>query len=561
MIGTIRKHSKWLWIIIIVATVIAFVIFFSPNQRFSGSDGGGRDANFGSINGERISREDFINAQREVLLQYFFRHGEPFREADAKRTGFDLDRETYFRLLLIQKQKQLGIHVSMEAIKRTRDDILRSFNRGNEVPLEAFEKQVLNPHGLTGEDFRRFIQYDLGIQQLMVATGLSGRLVTPQEARLLYEREHEELSAEAVFFSGSNYLAGVTATPEVAAQFFTNQMARYRLPDRVQVKYVEFPATNYQAEAKKQFAELTNLTEIVEAKYRELGTNYFRDAKSPAEAKDKIRELMFKNQMLLSAQKAANTFAHSGLFDSEPMLAENLDKFAKTNGLTVHVSEPFDRDYGPKNLAVSPAFTKRAFTLSADEPLGGPLAGDDAVYIIALYKKLPSEIPPLENIRDRVTADYKYSQAVKAATQAGEAFASALTNGLAKGKKFSAVCSEANVKSLLSPPFSLSTRALPQIEEHVSLNEFKRAAFTTPLGQSSGFVPTSEGGFLVFVRERLPLELTKMTADLPAFMNAVRQARQNEAFNDWFRKEAEKGLRDTPIFQKPPPQMTGAPKS
>ena len=62
------------------------------------------------------------------------------------------------------------------------------------------------------------------------------------------------------------------------------------------------------------------------------------------------------------------------------------------------------------------------------------------------------------------------------------------------------------------------------------------------------------------MRERLPLELAKMTAELPAFMNSVRQARQNEAFNDWFRKEAEKGLRDTPIFQKPPPQMTGSPK-
>jgi hypothetical protein len=560
MIGTIRKHSKWLWIIIIAATVIAFVIFFSPNQRFSGRDGGG-SANFGSIHGKRISQEDFFNAQREVLLQYFFRHGEPFREADAKRTGFDLDRETYFRLLLIQKQEQLGIHVSTEAVANVAADILRSFNRGTPLPLDIFVKQILSRSGLSAADFEQFVRHDLGIQQLMAAAGLSGRLVTPQEARLLYERENEELSAEAVFFSGSNYLAGVTAAPEAVVQFFTNQMARYRLPDRVQVKYVEFPGTNYQAEAKKYFAEITNLNEIVEAKYRELGTNYFRDAKSPAEAKDKIRELMFKNQMLVSAQKAANTFAHSGLFDSEPMLAENLDKFAKTNDLAVHISEPFDRDYGPKNLAVSTAFTKRAFTLSADEPLGGPLAGDEAVYIIALYKKLPSEIPPLENIRDRVTADYKYSQAVKAATLAGEAFAGALTNGLAKGKKFSAVCSEAKVKSLLSPPFSLSTRALPEIEEHVSLNEFKRAAFTTPPGQSSGFVPTSEGGFLVFVRERLPLKLAKMTADLPAFMNAVRQARQNEAFNDWFRKEAEKGLRDTPIFQKPPPQMTGAPKS
>ena len=558
MIGTIRKHSKWLWIIIIAATVVAFVVFFSPSQRFS-SRGGGGSANFGSINGERISQEDFVHAQREVYLRYFFNYG-AWPDQDAKRMGFDVERETYFRLLLIQKENQLGVHVGIEVIKRTRDDILRSLNRGNEVPIEAFVKQVLNPHGLTAEDFMRFIQHDLGIQQLMAATGLSGRLVTPQEARLLYEREHDELSAEAVFFSGSNHLAGVTVTPEAVTQFFTNQMANYRLPERVQVKYVEFPATNFLAEANKRFAEITNLNELVEARYRELGTNYFREAKSPAEAKDKIRELMLKNQTLASAQKAANEFARS-LFDAEPMRAENLDQFAKEKGLTVQVSQPFARDYGPKELKVRPDFAKRAFALSADEPLAGPLIGEDAVYVIAMDQKLPSEIPPLEKIRDQVTADCQYSQAVKAAVQAGEAFAGTLTNGLATGKKFAVVCSEAQVRPVPAPAFSLSTRALPQIEAQVSLNEFKRAAFTTPPGQSSGFIPTSDGGFLVFVRERLPLELARMTADLPSFMKSLRQARQNEAFNDWFRKEAEKGLRDTPIFRPPPPQMTGAPKA
>jgi hypothetical protein len=45
-------------------------------------------------------------------------------------------------------------------------------------------------------------------------------------------------------------------------------------------------------------------------------------------------------------------------------------------------------------------------------------------------------------------------------------------------------------------------------------------------------------------------------------MNTVRQNRQNEAFNDWFRKEAEKGLRDTPLAQQQPaPAMSTAPKA
>ena len=54
----------------------------------------------------------------------------------------------------------------------------------------------------------------------------------------LYKREHQEVATEAVFFSASNYLAGVTVPPSALAQFYTNRLAVYRLPERVQVSYV-----------------------------------------------------------------------------------------------------------------------------------------------------------------------------------------------------------------------------------------------------------------------------------------------------------------------------------
>ena len=37
--------------------------------------------------------------------------------------------------------------------------------------------------------------------------GLSGRLITPQEAATLYQRENQEVPPQIVFFSASNYLA------------------------------------------------------------------------------------------------------------------------------------------------------------------------------------------------------------------------------------------------------------------------------------------------------------------------------------------------------------------
>ncbi len=528
-----------MWLVIIAVTIITFVFWGS---RTSDSSSRGPE-NFGSVGGERVTRDSYINALHEVYLRYFLNFGQ-FPDKDAKRMGFDEEREAYFRLLLIQKQKELGVHVSSEAVAQTESQILRSFGRGNPIPPDVFVEQVLRREGLNKEDFVRFIEHDLGIQQLITTAGLGGKLVTPQEVRALYAREHEELSAEAVFFSASNYLAGVSAAPDAVAQYYTNQMAIYRVPVRLQVSYVKFEATNFLAEAVQEISKITNLTERIDAMYRERGTNYYREAKSPEEAKAKILEEEQKKLALSKARAKANESA-TALFALEPLRAENLERLAKTNGLNVGVSAPFDSKEGPKDLDAGPGFAKTAFALTADEPLAGPLVGIDAVYVIALNKRLESEVPSLESIRDRVTADYKFSQAVVQARRAGEEFLSALTNGLANGRKFADVCTETKARPVLLPPFSLSTRELPEAENHVNLTEFKQAAFSVAYGRPNRFVPTDEGGFVVFIQARLPLDEAKLQAELPAFINSVRQTRQNEAFNEWFRKQIERdpGLR------------------
>ena len=109
MFGTIRKHQTWLWGVIITVIVISFVVYFSPYSRLNNTSRG--PANLGSINGERVSEEQFVHARSEVYLRYFFMTGN-WPDEDARKVGGQIDRETYQWLLLIQKQEQLGIHVS-----------------------------------------------------------------------------------------------------------------------------------------------------------------------------------------------------------------------------------------------------------------------------------------------------------------------------------------------------------------------------------------------------------------------------------------------------------------
>ncbi|MGO8928542.1 MAG: SurA N-terminal domain-containing protein [Limisphaerales bacterium] len=561
MFGTFRKHQTWLWAIIITFTVISFVWYFSPYQRMTGAHRG--PVNLGSINGERISEEQYVNARNEVYLRTFFSSGR-WPDEEAKKQGGQVERDIYQWLLLTQKQEQLGIYLSDDAAAQVAKGMLGSLQRAGVIPSgEVFLGQILPANGFKLDDFERFVRHYIGMQELVATVGLGGKLVTPQELRDLYKRENQEVATEAVFFSWSNYLAGVTAPPEAITQFYSNRLAVYRLPDRVQVSYVRFDLTNFQAEANQELAKMTNLDLQIEETYRREGTNFLRQVKvqSLAEAKVKLRDDERKRIEAQSARKKAADFA-TPLFDMEPLRAENLATLAKEKGLTVQVTAPFDREYGPNDLQVGSDFIQKAFALTPEYPFAGPIVGLDSVYVIALAKKLPSEIPALDQIRAQVVKDYEHDQAQALALKAGTDFDQTLTNELAQGKPFAAICLNAKLKPVSVPPVSLSTRDLSAVEDHVALNQYKQLAFTTPIGRPSPFQPTSDGGLIVYVKEKLPLDEAKMNSSLPAFANYVRQSRQSEAFNQWFQKEAEKGLRDTPLARaSAPATMSSAPKA
>jgi hypothetical protein len=561
MFGTIRKHQTWLWAVIITLTVISFVIYFSPYSKMN--SGSRPSGNYGSINGQRITRQQFGNAYREVDLHFFlFANPGHWMSEDRKRSEQDIEREVYHWLLIVQKQEQLGIHASEEATAEMGRQLVRQFERVGVTSPSVFIQKVLEPHGLQVSDFERYIRHFIGIQQLMSTFGLSGRLVTPQEAKALYERDHQEVSTEAVFFTASNYLAKVVATPEAVAQFYSNRVAMYMIPDRVQVSFVEFPLTNFLAQVQTELG--TNLNDLVEANYQRLGTNVgvlFPDAKTPDEYKVKIRERLVRERALAEASQKANVFAHA-LMDSQSTKLQSFEEMAKTNGLVVGVTAPFDREDGPKDLQVGPDFTKMAFSLTPEEPFNGPVAGRDGVYVMALMKRIPHETPPLDQIRDRVEADYKQNQALAMARQAGTMAYQTLTNRLAEGVTFLSLAEGLKLPVTALPPFSLSTRELGDIENLVSLNQLKQAAFSTQPGKISPFQPTSTGGMLLYVKAKLPVDAAKMENDLPAYVSNLRANRQTEAFNEWLRREAEKGLRDTPVGRPAaPPAMGTAAKS
>jgi hypothetical protein len=545
-----RKHS-WILIVTLSLTIISFVFFMgSGPSRMRGGGGG----DLGSINGRKVTEPDFLAANNEVKLYFLFRYGQ-WPEKIPSASADEVERETYARLLMIQKADELGIYLGDDSVEAFASEMLRSADlaralgiRGQSVPMDVFVEHILKPEGLTAADFERFARHDLTFQQLAQTLGLAGGLITPQEAATIYRREHQELSAQAVFFSASNYLSQISVTPAAVGQFYTNYLAAYRLPKRVRVSYVAFETSNYLAAAEQKIGR-TNLDLQVEGIFRQDGLDAVPGAKTPEEAKAKIREALIRNQALDSVRAQANEFA-AAVFELTPARPENLATIAKQKDLTVHETSPFDSQFGPGEFVAPAEFTKTSFQLTPDEPLAGPIAGPDAYYVVALEKQLPSEIPTLEEIRDRVTQDFRHEQALRLAQQIGTNFAVGVAANLASGKSFASVCVAAGLKPEVLPPFSLSTQELPELDDRADLNQIKQAAFTTPVGHASGFAQTPDGGLIIFVQSQLPLDSSQMNAALPQYAAQIRRARQNEFFAEWLNAEASRSLQNTPMFRR-----------
>jgi hypothetical protein len=159
-------------------------------------------------------------------------------------------------------------------------------------------------------------------------------------------------------------------------------------------------------------------------------------------------------------------------------------------------------------------------------------------------------IPALDQIRSRVTQDFLAQESVSLAQRAGTNAYAQLAGQMAAGKTFAQAAVADGLVPLVLPAFSLSTSDLPDLGDHASIGQLKQAAFTTPVGRVSNFLPSQDGGFVLFVQEMLPVNQAKKTAELPQFSAQVRRARQNEAFNLWLMAEANRELASTPFAQE-----------
>lgn len=535
MFGTIRKHQSWLWIVIVGAVILSFVFWFSPNQTsYRNLLFGGGGSQFGTIDGRPITQEMVSSANRQTALRRFlFNRGET--------SGTDDEQQILQQLFLSEKVREYKIGVGDAAVARWIQQNFRNPQTG-QLNYDTY-LQELRKQGFTEADFHQYIRQDIAQRHLAQVAGVAGKLMPPREAEAEYRRGNEESLTSVVLFNTTNYLAGINVSQPAVEQFFSNRVSSYRIPERLQLCFVRFATSNYLAEAEKEFAAIPNLTNMLESTYVQQGAEAFRDLDGKTLSKEAalvtIREQNRDALALRVARTKAAEFAKS-VYDMTPAKPENLEKVAASSGLSFQTSEPFSRFSPPRSLADVQNLTEEAFKLAEDQPFTAPIVAEKAVYLFALKNRLPSEVPPIDQVRTKVTEDYRRSQAIEVQRKLGMAFHAAATNAIAQGKSFESIAKQEQLEAIEFPPIAISTQSLDALQGRVDLGSLKNAAFGLKPGEVTDFIPTREGGMVVFLKERRPVSEEKLKAEMPKFLEDQRRHSESQSFGEWFNREFER---------------------
>src|SRR5213083_1427 len=99
MFTRIRRHQKWLWLVISSAVIVSFVIYFNPNAKYSrGLPKGAADAAVGSIYGRPVHRSEYADVYREAELRYLFSNGQWSNNDETARMLHLVEHETRNRI-------------------------------------------------------------------------------------------------------------------------------------------------------------------------------------------------------------------------------------------------------------------------------------------------------------------------------------------------------------------------------------------------------------------------------------------------------------------------------
>jgi peptidyl-prolyl cis-trans isomerase D len=407
MFDFVRKHMKWMQLILFLLIVPSFVLF--------GLEGYNRFQEKGEavarVDGHDISREEWENAHKQEVDR--LRAQMP--NLDAKL--FDSPEARYGTLERIVRDRVLAAaanksHLTVSDARVAREiqqDPTIAQLRGPDGKLDmARYRQLLGAQGMTPEAFENKVRSDLATNQVLWGlggSGLSSAAVTNATFGAFYEKREIQLAN----FAAADFASKVAVTDADIEAFYKANAPMFQAPEQASIEYVVL--------------DLEAVTKGITVNEQDLKTYYEQNAQRMAGQEERRA-----SHILISVPKnAAAADREKAKAKAQELLAaakKNPEAFAdlarKNSQDTGSAQQGGDLDFFARGAMVKP-FEDAAFSMQKGA-VSELVESEFGYHIIKLTDIKAPKQKTFEEMRPQLEADLKRQQAQKRFAEAAESF-------------------------------------------------------------------------------------------------------------------------------------------
>ena len=502
----IRKHHKVLMIVITALVCISFSWYWNKTdfaQMGNGTVGTIYDRSVTQVEFHRNARLFQLGSQlgmRELLQSLTL----GAQSEDDAFSSF-----SWNLMVLRHEANALGINPTTaeiaEAVKK-----LPAFQGTDGFDLAKytdFADHALAPMGFSEAQVEELVTDQIALErvQKILAVGVS---VPAAELRSNYEKLYSKMEASTVKFLTADVAGNVQISDEDVQKYYDAHKAELKTEERRQVKYVDLGLTEEQK-------KLTGKARI---------------------------------DVLQKMADTAGDFA-----EAVQAKGADFDTVAAKFQLKSQETGPFSLSK-PDPAFKSPELTRAAFELKPQSPSSAPIQTPDGFYVQRLAKMMQARPLTLEEAKPQIVETLKQQRSHALLTAKAEATAKQLREALKNGKTVEEAAAQAGVTVEKLPAFALvdnapgATEATPPDPKMQTpeMQRIKQTVSEMDPGSVSDMVPQADGGLLVILQKREPLNVTQFESARPMVESRALENRGQVVFYEWLRERRRvAGLQET----------------
>jgi peptidyl-prolyl cis-trans isomerase D len=401
MMKFLRSQSQTVLVVILVVIGGSFLFYGNVGSLLTGGERGGSN-DYGRIGGQDVSVAELYDAVRTTRDSWILSG----RASELSQTGghAQLAEEAWRQLLLLHEADRLHIDLSDREIS----DYIRNqpiFQKDGVYSPDLYQSQMAsleNTAHISADAFEKVVRQNL-LAQAVIQALFSTVHAPPAQVTAEFAKFYGPVQLSTITFDPKTFAATVAVAPtDIEAEYKAHpDNPAYRTPEKRKVDYVLLPLSPNQAK----------LPDKEKAAIEALG------------------EKALEFALALQPEPSPDT-------NSTPPPAPDFLAEAKKDGLNPVTTDFFTADTPPAGLPPSPAFNNAAFSLTQDSPVSKVVELDNGVAVLHLAGVQPSELRPLDEVKDEIDRQLRQSRAGEAAQAAAGKAAQDLRTALARGTDF-----------------------------------------------------------------------------------------------------------------------------